>query len=57
MIPIPGTSNPERMNENLESAEFDMEESEYDNLDHFAEQGKELRFCDSNKIYGIDIFA
>ena len=57
VIPIPGTSNPERMNENLESAEFDMEESEYDNLDHFAEQGKELRFCDSNKIYGIDIFA
>ena len=57
VIPIPGTSNPQRMNENLESAEFDMEESEYDNLDHFAEQGKELRFCDSNKIYGIDIFA
>ena len=57
VIPIPGTSNPERMKENLESAEFDMEESEYDNLDHFAEQGKELRFCDSNKIYGIDIFA
>jgi len=57
VIPIPGTSRPERMKENLDAENFKMEENEYDTLDHFAEQGKEFRFCDSDKIYGIDIFA
>jgi diketogulonate reductase-like aldo/keto reductase len=57
VIPIPGTSKPERMKENLEAANFKMEENDYDTLDHYSEQGKEFRFCDSNKIYGIDIFA
>ena len=57
VIPIPGTSKPERMKENSEAANFKMEENDYDTLDHYSEQGKEFRFCDSNKIYGIDIFA
>ena len=45
------------MKENLEAANFKMEENDYDTLDHYSEQGKEFRFSDSNKIYGIDIFA
>ena len=57
VIPIPGTSKPDRMIENLEADKFKMEEEEYDTMDHYSEQGKEFRFCDSNKIYGIDIFA
>jgi D-xylose reductase len=57
VIPIPSTSKPERMKENLEAVDLKMEESEYDTLDHYAEHDKEFRFCDSMKFYGIDIFA
>jgi len=57
VIPIPSTSKPERMKENLEVVDLKMEDSEYDTLDHYAEHDKEFRFCDSMKFYGIDIFA
>ena len=57
VIPIPGTSKPERMKENLNSTKFEMEENEYNTLDKYAEIGKEFRFADSEPIYGIDIFA
>ena len=57
VIPIPGTSKPERMKENLEATIFEMEEKEYNVLDKYAEMGKEFRFADSEPIYGIDIFA
>ena len=57
VVPIPGTSKPERMKENLEAEKFKMDEKDLDTLDHYDEQGKGFRFCDSMKIYGIDIFA
>lgn len=57
VIPIPGTSKPERMKENLAAAEFNMEENDYITLDKYNEKGKEFRFADSELIYGIDIFA
>ena len=57
VIPIPGTSKPERMKENLNSTKFEMEENEYNTLDKYAEIGKEFRFADSEPIYGINIFA
>jgi D-xylose reductase len=57
VIPIPSTSKPERMKENLGAVDLKMEDSEYDTLDHYAEHDKEFRFCDSMKFYGIDIFA
>ena len=57
VIPIPGTSKPERMKENLDVSLFEMEEKEYNVLDKYAEMGKEFRFADSEPIYGIDIFA
>ena len=57
VIPIPGTSKPERMKENLEATNFQLDQSDCETLEHYAELGKEFRFADSDKIYGIDIFA
>ena len=56
VVPIPGTSNPERMKENLEALNFEMEEDEYKEICSLSHE-KEFRFCDSFGIYGIDIFA
>ena len=55
VIPIPGTSKPERMKENLGSLEFKMEEDEYKSISDLCV--KEYRFCGGFGIYGIDIFA
>ena len=55
VIPIPGTSNPKRMKENLATCDFIMEEKDYDLLGSFEE--KRFRFCDGIGIYGIDIFS
>ena len=55
VIPIPGTSKPERMKENLGALEFKMEEDEYKSLSDLCV--KEFRFCGGLGIYGIDIFA
>ena len=57
VIPIPGTSKPERMKENLEATNFQLDQSDCEALEHYAEHDKEFRFADSDKIYGIDIFA
>ena len=57
VIPIPGTSKPERMKENLEATKFQLDQSDCETLEHYAEHDKEFRFADSDKIYGIDIFA
>jgi len=57
VIPIPGTSKPERMKENLEAINFQLDQSDCETLEHYAEHDKEFRFADSDKIYGIDIFA
>ena len=54
-IPIPGTSNIERMKENLGAIDFTMEEKDYELLCDFKD--KQHRFCDGIGIYGIDIFA
>jgi diketogulonate reductase-like aldo/keto reductase len=56
VIPIPGSSNPNRMKENLGSAQFEMEENDFQLICALSEK-KEFRFCDSLPIYGIDIFA
>ena len=56
IIPIPGTKNPQRMKENLGSIDFEMEEKEYELISKLCEE-KEFRFCDSYRLYGIDIFA
>ena len=55
VIPITGTFNPERMKENLASADFKMEENDIQALCSFTD--KQYRFCDGVGIFGIDIFA
>ena len=55
VIPIPGTSNIERMKENLAAGDFKMEEKDYELLCEFKD--KQHRFCDGLGLYGIDIFA
>ena len=55
VIPIPGTSNPNRMKENLNSIDFIMDEEDYNKLSCFGD--KQYRFCDSLPLFGIDIFA
>ena len=54
VIPIPGSSNPERMKENLAAFDFKMEDNDYELL---SSLDKQFRFCDGVGIYGIDIFA
>ena len=56
IVPIPGTSNPERMKENLESTKFTLDENDIQSISSLVET-KEFRFCDSFGLYGIDIFA
>ena len=55
VIPIPGTSNIERMKENLAAGDFKMEAKDYELLCEFKD--KQHRFCDGLGLYGIDIFA
>ena len=56
VIPLPGTTNPNRMKENLEANTFTMKDEEYNSICSLCEK-KEYRFCDSFDLYGIDIFA
>ena len=54
-VVIPGTSNPNRMKENLGALEFKMEENDYQLI--CSLKSKAHRFCDGKSFYGIDIFA
>ena len=55
VVPIPGTSKPGRMKENLGAVEFKMEENDYQSLRSLSV--KHYRFCTGFFIYCIDIFA
>ena len=54
-VVIPGTSNPNRMKENLGALEFEMEENDYQSI--CSLKSKEFRFCDGKSFFGIDRFA
>ena len=56
VIPIPGTSNKERMKENLQALKFSMKEKSIELLGSLLED-KQHRFNDGSEIFGIDIFA
>ena len=56
-IPIPSTSNPKRTIENLGAVDFNMEESDYEKINSFRQNGKQFRFCKSYILFGIDAFA
>ena len=55
VVPIPGTSKPERMKENLMALKFSMDKKYVNSLLRFPD--KQHRFNDGSKIFGIDIFA
>ena len=55
VIPIPGTSNPNRMKENLGSCDFNLSEEDIQSLSSFDD--KQFRFCSSITYIGIDVFA
>ena len=54
VIPIPGTSNPKRMKENLGAADFKLNEDDIKSLSSFT---KQYRFCKSEAYIGIDVFV
>ena len=56
VIPIPGTSNPQRMKENLKAMGFEIDKKYVYGLLGSLED-KQHRFNDGSKIFGIDIFA
>jgi len=55
VIPIPGTTNPNRMKENLGATDFKMEEDEIKQLSSF--ENKQHRFCYTLPFLGFDIFT
>ena len=55
VVPIPGTSKPERMKENLEARNFTIR-NDYIELIGSNEK-KEHRFNDGSNIFGVNIFA
>ena len=55
VIPIPGTSKPERMKENLESINLFIQKNFIELMGSNDE--KQFRFNNGSKIFGINIFA
>ena len=55
IIPIIGTTKPERMRENLKAMEFSLDEKTIKLLSSFED--RKHRFCDGSEIFGIDIFG
>ena len=56
VIPIPATSKINRMKENLESLNFEMENEDYKKLCSIYDN-KKIRFCGSKKYFDINIFS
>ena len=55
IIPIIGTTKPDRMKENLKAMEFSLDEKTVKLLSSFED--RKHRFCDGSEIFGIDIFG
>ena len=55
VVPIPGTSKPDRMKENLEAKNFTLHNKHIETLCSYEE--KQHRFLDGSNIFGINIFA
>ena len=53
-IAIPGTSNPNRMKENLAALDFQIDEEEVEKLGQF---GKKMKFCGCRRFFGYNIMA
>ena len=55
VVPIPGTSKPDRMKENLESTKMTINKDFIELIG--SNEDKQFRFNDGSKIFGINIFA
>jgi diketogulonate reductase-like aldo/keto reductase len=54
IVTIPGTSNKERMKENLGALDFKMDEEDIKRLNQF---GKKMKFCGCRRFFGMNILA
>ena len=54
IISIPGTSNPNRIKENLGDLDFKMTDEDIKSLDCF---GKKMKFCGCRRFFGMNIMA
>ncbi len=54
IVTIPGTSNKERMKENLGALNFKMDEEDIKRLNQF---GKKMKFCGCRRFFGMNILA
>ena len=54
IISIPGTSNPNRIKENLGALDFKMTDEDIKSLDCF---GKKVKFCGCRRFFGMNIMA
>ena len=54
IIPIPGTSNPKRMQENLGALNFKLNDEEIKSL---CVYGKLMKFCGCHRFFGVNIMA
>ena len=54
IIAIPGTSNPNRMKENLQALDFQMDEEDVEKLGQY---GKKMKFCGCRRFFGYNIMA
>ena len=55
VVPIPGTSKPDRMKENLQATNFTLSQR---NVDLFGSyEYRKYRFNDGRKIFGVNVFA
>ena len=54
IISIPGTSNPNRIKENLGALDFKMTDEDIKSLDCF---GKKMKFCGCRRFFGMNIMA
>jgi diketogulonate reductase-like aldo/keto reductase len=54
IVTIPGTSNPKRMEENMDIFDFKMTEEEIESLSTY---GKKMKFCGCRRFFGYNIMA
>ena len=54
IVTIPGTSNKDRMKENLGALDFKMDEEDVKRLNQF---GKKMKFCGCRRFFGMNILA
>ena len=57
VVPIPATSRPWRIKENLKAIEFKMEDKDVEAICNFALNGRKKKFVEGNKYFGVNILG